>query len=103
MNAKFVLIGRDEMENSFRHFVDRKIREQRWDERRLAEQRTTKYRIQARKSCIADARSYRVARRLPVLAVGQFDRRIFNSIKAVRKALEAGLNKLNRRYFSADA
>jgi hypothetical protein len=52
--------------------VDRKIREKRRDERRLAERRTTKHRFQARKSCIADARSYRVARRLPVLAVAQF-------------------------------
>jgi hypothetical protein len=100
MNGKFLLFGRDEIENSLGHFVDRKIREQRGNERRFAEQRTTKHRIQARKSCIADARSYRVARRLPVLAVAQFDRRIFNSIKAVREALEAGLN---RRYFSADA
>ena len=103
MKGKFLLFGRDEMENSFRHFVDRKIREQRWGERRLAEQRTTKHRIQARKSCIADARSYRVARRLPVLTVGQFDRRILNSLTVVREALEAGLNKLNRRYFSPDA
>jgi hypothetical protein len=54
------------------HLVDRKIREKRRDERRLAERRTTKHRFQARKSCIADARSYRVARRLPVLAVAQF-------------------------------
>jgi hypothetical protein len=54
-------------------FVDRKIREQRHKERRLAEQRTTKHQLQARKSCIADARSYRVARGMPVLAVAQFD------------------------------
>jgi hypothetical protein len=57
------------------HLVDRKIREKRRDERRLAERRTTKHRFQARKSCIADARSYRVARRLPVLAVAQFHSR----------------------------
>jgi hypothetical protein len=72
MNGKFPLFGRDEIENSFMHLVDRKIREKRRDERRLAERRTTKHRFQARKSCIADARSYRVARRLPVLAVAQF-------------------------------
>ena len=73
MNGKFLLFGRDKIENSLMGFVDRKIGEQRLDERRLAEQRTTKHRFQARKSCVADARSYRVARRLPVLAVAQFD------------------------------
>ena len=72
MKGKFPLFGRDEIENSFMHLVDRKIREKRRDERRLAERRTTKHRFQAKKSCIADARSYRVARRLPVLAVAQF-------------------------------
>jgi hypothetical protein len=49
---------------SFKTLVDRTIRKQRREERRLAEQRTTKYRFQARKSCIPDARSYRIARRL---------------------------------------
>ena len=73
MNGKFSLFGRDEIENSLVRFADRKISEQRRDERRFAEQRTTKHRFQARKSCIADARSYRVARRFPVLAVAQFD------------------------------
>jgi len=73
MNGKFLLFGRDEIANSLMRFVDRKIGEQRQGERRLAEQRTTKHRIQAKKSCIADARSYRVARRFPVLAVAQFD------------------------------
>jgi hypothetical protein len=67
MNGKFLLFGRGEIENSLVRFADRKISEQRRDERRLAEQRTTKHRIQARKSCIADARTYRIARRLPVL------------------------------------
>ena len=43
MNGKFLLFGRDEIENSLIRFVDRKISEQRRDERRLAEQRTTKY------------------------------------------------------------
>jgi hypothetical protein len=73
MNGKFLLFGRDEIKNTFMRFVDRKIREQRHKERRLAEQRTTKHQLQARKSCIADARSYRVARGMPVLAVAQFD------------------------------
>jgi hypothetical protein len=68
MNGKFLLFGGDEIENSLMRFVDRKI-----GERRLAEQRTTKHRFQARKSCIVDARNYRIARRLPVRAVAQFD------------------------------
>ena len=73
MNGKFLLFGRAETENSLIRFADRKISEQRRDERRLAEQRTTKYRFPARKSCIADARSYRVARRFPSIAIAQFD------------------------------
>jgi hypothetical protein len=73
MNGKFLLFGRDETESSLIRFVDRKISEQRREERRFAEQRTTKYRVQARNSCIADARNYRVARRFPGLAVVQFD------------------------------
>ncbi len=44
MNGKFPLFGRDEIENSFMHLVDRSIREQRREERQLAEQRATKHR-----------------------------------------------------------
>jgi len=73
MNGKFPLFGQDQIENSFMHLVDRSIREQRREERRVAEQRATKHRFQARQSCVADARSYRVARRLSLLAVAQFD------------------------------
>ena len=73
MNGKFLLFGRDQTENSLMRLVDRKISEQRREERRFAEQRTTKYRVQARNSCIADARSYRVARRFPLLTLAQFD------------------------------
>jgi hypothetical protein len=50
---------------------NRETRRQRRDERRLAEQRTTKHPVQSRNSCIADARSYRVARRFPVSAIPQ--------------------------------
>src|SRR6188768_1682892 len=88
MNGKFLLFGRDKIENSLMGFVDRKIGEQRRDERRLAEQRTAKHRFQARKSCVADARSYRVARRLPVLAVALFDRATTNSRHAARYVFE---------------
>ncbi len=104
MNGKFLLFGRNELENSFMRFVDRKIREQRRDERRLAEQRTTRHRFQARKSCIADARNYRVARRLPVLGVAQFVGRTLNSLETAREALQARFNRPNKRLdFSPDA
>jgi hypothetical protein len=66
------------------HLVDRSLRKQRREQRRLAEQRATKHRLQARKSCIADARSYRVARRMPVLAVAQFDRATTDSRQAAQ-------------------
>lgn len=51
----------DELGNSFRALIDRKIHERRENERRLAERRTTKHRLQAKNSCVADARTYRVA------------------------------------------
>ena len=87
MNARFPLFGRNQIETSFMHLVDRSIREQRRDERRLAEQRPTKHQFQARKSCITDARSYRVARRLPVLAVAQFHCGTLNSLETASSAL----------------
>ena len=66
---KLLVIGRDR--DSFKALVGRKIREQRQDERQFAEHRTTKHQLQARKSCVADARSYRVARRLPAPAAAR--------------------------------
>ena len=66
---KLLVIGRDR--DSFKALVGRKIREQRQDERQFAEHRTTKHQLQARNSCVADARSYRVARRLPVPAAAR--------------------------------
>ena len=60
--GELLLIGRvDQVGDSFKTFVDREIHERRRDERRLGEHRTTKHQLQARKSCVADARSYRVA------------------------------------------
>src|SRR4030095_12685232 len=57
--GKLHLIGRvDEVGDSFKTFVERKIRERRRDERRLCEHRTTKHQLQARISCFADERSY---------------------------------------------
>jgi hypothetical protein len=73
MNGTFQLFAQREVENSFQHLVDRKVREKRLDERRLAEQRTTKHQFQARKSCVADARRYRIAREFLVAIVTQLD------------------------------
>jgi len=61
MNDKFPLIGSGRIPVSFKNLIDRKIRERRRSERRLAEQRTTKHQLLARNSCVADARSYRIA------------------------------------------
>jgi len=69
MNEKFSLIGSGRIPGSLKNFVDRKIRERRRGERRLAEQCTTKHQVLARNSCVADARSYRIARRLPVKSI----------------------------------
>jgi hypothetical protein len=71
------LIGREPLQGSFKNLVDREIRQRRRDERRLAEQRTTKHQLQARKSCVADARSYRIARRLPLPAGARFEWKTF--------------------------
>jgi len=70
--AKDYLFGRDRVEYSFRTLVARTLREQRHEERQLAEQRGTKHQFQARNSCILDGRNYRVARRLLLLAKAQF-------------------------------
>jgi hypothetical protein len=73
MNGTFQLFAQHEVENSFGNLVGRKIHEQRFDERRLAEQRTTKHQFQARKSCVADARRYRIAREFLASIVTQLD------------------------------
>jgi hypothetical protein len=59
--GQLLLGGHNQLGNDFKTLVDRKIRERRQGERQLAECRTTKHRLEARKSCVADARSYRVA------------------------------------------
>ena len=66
MNDKFPLIGSGRIPGSFKNLIDRKIRERRRGERRLAEQSTTKHQLLARNSCVANARSYRIARQFPV-------------------------------------
>ena len=98
--GKLLLIGRvDQVGDSFKTFVDRKIRERRRDERRLYEHRTTKHRLQARKSCVADARSYRVARRLPVPAPAQFDWKTLIPVEQLNKIRSAWLKKFRDLQF----
>jgi hypothetical protein len=73
MKEKFSLISRDRVRDDFKTLVDRQTRKQRRDERWFAEQRTTKHQLKARKSCIADARNYRVARHFPVSVAAKLD------------------------------
>jgi hypothetical protein len=53
----------DQLGNSFATLLDRTICERLQNERQLAEHRTTKHRLEARKSCAPDATSYRIALR----------------------------------------
>jgi len=69
--AKAHSFDRGRVGYNFRALVDRTLREQRCQERRLAEQRATKHEFQARNSCILDGRTYRVARRLLLLGMAQ--------------------------------
>jgi hypothetical protein len=73
MNGEVLLMGRDQIPDSLKTLVYRHLRKRRWDERQLAEQRTTKHQLEARKSCVIDARSYRVAREFPMSAAAQLD------------------------------
>jgi hypothetical protein len=69
---KFNLSVDRRVKSIFLTLGNRAMQKQRREERRFAEQRTTNHRFLARKSCIADAQSYRIARRplflKPVLA-----------------------------------
>jgi hypothetical protein len=85
------LIGRDR--HSFKALVGCKIRERRRDERQLAEHLTTKHQLRARNSCVADARSYRVARRLPVPAAAQLDWKPLIPVRRLNKVRSAWLKK----------
>jgi hypothetical protein len=55
--------------------------------------RTTKHQLQARNSCVADARSYRVARRLPVPAAAPFDWKALIPVKWLSKIGSTWLKK----------
>jgi hypothetical protein len=94
---KLVLIGRDR--DSFKALVGRKIRERRRDERQLAEHCTTKHQLQARNSCVADARSYRVARRVPVPAAVPFDWKALIPVSRFSKIPSAWLKKFRAWQF----
>ena len=97
---KLRLIGRDRVQDSFKSLVDRKVREQRRHERRVAEHRTTKHQLQARSSCVADARSYRVARRLPVPAAAKFDWKALIPMERLNKVRSAWLKKFRDHQFT---
>jgi hypothetical protein len=94
---KLLVIGRDR--DSFKALVGRKIRERRRDERQLAEQRTTKHQLQARNSCVADARSYRVARRLPAFAAALFDWKALIPVSRFSKIRSEWLKKFRAWQF----
>lgn len=66
------LLARARVDYRFKALVKRTIREQRREERRLAEQRGTKHQFQAKNSCVLDGRNYRIARRLLLFARAQF-------------------------------
>jgi len=70
--AKGYLFGRGRIEYNFGALIDRTLRERHREEWRLAEQRATKHRFQARNSCVLDGRNYRMARRLLSLVRAQF-------------------------------
>jgi tRNA U38,U39,U40 pseudouridine synthase TruA len=93
------LIARKPLQGPFKNLVDRTIRERRRDERRVAEQRGTKHQLQARKSCVADARSYRIARRLPVPVTAQFEWKTLIPLEQLNKVGSACLKKLGDHQF----
>jgi hypothetical protein len=73
MNGKLRLFGRDGIPDSLKTLVYRQLRRRRWDDRQLAELSTTMHQLAARKSCVADARNYRIAREFPISAAAQLD------------------------------
>jgi hypothetical protein len=73
MNEKVLLMEHGPIPDSLKTFVYRHLRKRRWDERKFAEQQTTKHRFEARKSCVSDARNYRIAREFPISAIARLD------------------------------
>ena len=99
VNREELHFGRDRVQDSFKTLVDRKIRERRREERRLAEQRTTKHQLQARNSCVTDGRSYRVARRLPVPGPARFDWKTLIPVEQLNKVRSACFKKFRDHQF----
>ena len=99
MNWEKLHFGRNQVQDRLNALVERTIRERRREERRLVEQRIIGHRLQARKSCVADARSYRVARRLPVLAPAQFDWKTLISVERLNKVRSACFDKFRDHQF----
>ncbi|SRR6266487_2677903 len=99
VNREELHFGWDWVQDSFKTLVDRKIRERRRDERRLAQQRTTKHQLQARNSCVTDGRSYRVARRLPVPAPARFDWKTLIPVEQLNKVRSACFKKFRDHQF----
>jgi hypothetical protein len=97
--GKLHLICSDQVQDNFKTLVTREIRKRRGDERQLAEHRTLKHQIQARKSCVADARTYRIARRLPVFAVAQFLPKTLIRVDGFSKLHSAWLQKFRDHEF----
>jgi hypothetical protein len=89
----------DPVQDAFKDLVDRKIRERRRDERRVAEEQITKHQLRARKSCVADARSYRVARGLPVPALAQFEWKTLIPVERLTEIGAACLKKFGEHQF----
>jgi hypothetical protein len=89
----------DPVQGAFKNLANRKIRERRRDERRLVEQQTTRHQLEARKSCVADARSYRVARQLPVPAAAKFEWKTLVPVERFTKIGSACLKKFGNNQF----
>jgi hypothetical protein len=97
--GKLHLIGSDQVQDNFSTLVDREIHKRRREERQLAEHRTTKHQIQARKSCVADARSYRIARQLLVFATAQFQPKTLIPVDRFNELPSAWLQKFRDHEF----
>jgi hypothetical protein len=100
VNWEKLHFGRNQVQDRLNALVERTIRKRRREERRLVEQRIIRHRLQARKSCVADARSYRVARRLPVPAAEPFDWKTLIPVEELDKLRSIWLKKFRDQQFT---
>jgi tRNA U38,U39,U40 pseudouridine synthase TruA len=98
VNWEKLHFGRDR--DSFKTLVERTLRERRREERGLAAQCIRRHRLQARKSCVADARSYRVARRLPAPAAEPFDWKTLIPVEELDKLRSIWIKKFGDQQFT---